>query len=109
MRLAACCQTAAARTVDHRHADLFTPVRGQTVEEPRLLPRRDHECVVDRVAREHGQTRRVFRFLTHRCPDVGVDRIGTGDRFVRIGDQLDDAAEVAGPLDREVVELVPRR
>ena len=50
-----------------------------------------------------------FLFLPHRRPHVGVDRVGVAHRVVRVAGELDRAAEIAGPIDHDGVELVAGR
>ena len=64
-----------------------------------VRPGRVHERGVDLVARERGSPDVGLVLLAHRRPHVGVDGVGALHGLVRVGDELDDAAEVAGPLD----------
>ena len=109
MRLAACCQTAERGPSITDAATSSPRCAGRQWRNQACSPAAAIERVVDGVALERGEADRVLGLLAHRGPHVGVDRVGAAHRFVRIGGELDDAAEVAGPLDGEVVELVPGR
>ena len=98
-----------ARAVDHLAADLLAPVGRQAVQEPRVGRAPPHQRVVDGEAGERGPPRCGLLLLAHRRPHVGVDGVGALHRVVGVVGELDGAAEVAGPFDGDVVELVARR
>ena len=100
MRFAACCQTTRPRA---RRSPTPRPPRrgaragsgGTTPAPPPPPSARRRRCSPANAARRAAGS----VLLPHRRPHVGVDRVGAAHRLVRVGHELDGAAEVAGPLD----------
>ena len=77
--------------------DLFLAVRGEAVENESIGLCVGHDGRVDLIALECLAADGGFALLTHRCPDVGVERIGIGGC---LGDRLgaEEAARRFSPL-----------
>ena len=72
-----------------------------------------HELLVYLIGREDPRPLICLAFLTHAHPSVGIDRVRSGNRFVRIGEQMNVSASLAGNFARRRhnlrIRLVARR
>jgi hypothetical protein len=79
------------------------------VEEDRLLRRALHHHRRDAEALEVLLALLLLAFLAHRCPDVGVDDVGTCRRLHRIANDLHLRAGLLGALEQVIRRLVAFR
>src|SRR5207245_2122775 len=59
--------------------------------------------------REDRGTLSLFVLLSHAGPRVGVNRVGSGDRGARVGEQVDAGARLFRDFDRVGNDVVLRR
>ncbi len=109
MRLPACCHTTDCGPSMTSAATSSPRCAGRQCMKTASGARRLHQRLVDGPARERAQPLLAFVLLPHRRPHVGVDDVGASHRVVRIVDQLDRPAEIAGPIHDVRVELVALR
>ena len=86
----ACCHTSDCGPSITSAVDLFAAVRGQAVQEHRVVARGRPSArrrPVQPANARAGALRLVL--LPHRRPHVGVDRVGALHRVVRVGRELD--------------------
>ena len=86
-RFSAWSKTAERSPVENLGADLLAGMGGQAVQDDRPIRRRREQRVVDPVGRE-CRALQVRGLVAHAEPDVGVDRVGAGDRLAGVVDQL---------------------
>ena len=98
------------RSVDHLGGHFEAAVGRQAVHEDRSRGGERHHVGVDGVALELLPALFLLRFLTHRHPRVGVDRVGAPDGVGRTMGLLDVAlADQPQPFQLGVVRGEPRR
>ena len=73
-----------SRMIHHVVGHFFAPVGRQAVQENGVVFGGVEEIEVHSVWIEGGPALIGLGFLTHRSPDIGVDRIGSGHRLLRV-------------------------
>ena len=88
-RFSACANTNRPVALDDLRRHLLATVGRQAVHEHRVSGRSAHQLIVHLKAREVLDALLLLCVLAHRDPDVGVDRLHTGDRVVDIAADAD--------------------